>query len=207
MSEPILELRGFVCEAGDQAALKTQDLRLSAGELAVLRGPSGSGKSTVLECLAGLRAARVSGASLQKDPLTPGNMRSRRSSVSWLPQDLPVSDYTVRELFNNVADLRINQNQKVCQKATTHLEQLSLPSDVLERPLAKLSGGERRRVYLSLVLALPRALILLDEPTAGLDHDSAILAVRLIEANTAAVLLTSHESHWDGVGQHALSIQ
>ena len=170
------------------SALDGVDLELRFGEVLALVGPNGAGKSTAVSVLLGLRrpdegTARLCGL----DPALP----AARRSVGVVPQevDLPPG-LRVREVVELVRAHHVDP-----EPSDEALGRFGL------RPLAGrqaggLSGGERRRVALALALAGRPRVLVLDEPTAGLDVESRRTLHRLVREHASrggAVLLTTHD--------------
>ena len=181
-------------------------LEVQAGEVVALTGPSGSGKSTVLRCI--WRSYRPDAGSIlldcgheQLDLATADDRRIldlRGRAMAFVTQFLHAPPR--RSALDVVAEpLRRNRVEPglARSRAATALAQLGLPERLWDLPPATFSGGERQRVNLARSLALRPRLLLLDEPTASLDADSAqrvIAAVHLLRDAGVAVLMVVHEA-------------
>ncbi|MET7508481.1 ATP-binding cassette domain-containing protein [Streptomyces albidoflavus] len=179
--------------------------RIRAGEITALMGASGSGKTTLLRALVGdlPAGATLTGTLdvLGHPPhlLPPGRLRAlRRTSVAYVGQD-PGSALnprmTVRRL---VAELATDPGE---ENVLNLLAECRLPLDtgVAGRRPTALSGGQQRRVALARALARTPRLLLLDEPTAGLDSqvrdEIAHLLRHLAVTRNLAVVLATHDAH------------
>ncbi|MGY1810486.1 ABC transporter ATP-binding protein [Blastococcus sp. SYSU D00669] len=189
VEDPAVEVRDLRRRHRDFEAVRGISFEVGAGEVFALLGVNGAGKTSALEVVEGLAPAaggsvRVLGA----DPLRERAAVRPRLGVllqsSGLPGDLTVGE-TVRTWARTLTDP---------QPADEVLDAVGLADRVGVR-VRSLSGGERRRLDLALaVLGRPRVLVL-DEPTAGLDPESrrAVWAlVRRLVAEGTAVLLTTH---------------
>jgi ATP-binding cassette subfamily C protein CydCD len=169
-------------------------LRAQPGEWTVITGPSGSGKSTVLDGLAGFKAAD-SGAvvapngppsSSQWEPVT------ALGSVTWCPQDSYIFDAPV------AANLRLARENATGDDVRRALQLVGLGSMDPERAAGPggswLSGGERQRLSVARGLLHGADVFLLDEPTAHLDHDSAVQLIRDLGAalRDKTVIVVAH---------------
>jgi peptide/nickel transport system ATP-binding protein len=160
---------------GGGPGLDGVSLRVCAGELVAVAGPSGGGKTTLLRLLAGAVPAGMAVHSGQvevcgQDMLhaTPGVLRAlRRDRIGFVGQD-PARRLNprmrVRTLLTELA------RERAPEATRALLAELALPTELLRRRPGQLSGGQQRRVAIGRALSRQPALLLLDEPTAGLDN-------------------------------------
>ncbi|MEH1128403.1 ABC transporter ATP-binding protein [Micromonospora sp. CPCC 206061] len=187
--EYVLETDQLGKRYGSRWAVRDCTLRLPAGRVAALVGPNGAGKSTLLHMAVGLLrpdagAVRILGRSPYGDTEV-------LSEIGFVAQDTPLyRDFTAAELVTMGGKLNRRWDAAL---ARTRLAQLGLPPD---RPVGKLSGGQRAQVALALALAKRPSLLLLDEPVASLDplaRREFLQALMGSVAETGAtVLLSSH---------------
>ncbi len=174
----LLEVSDLTVRFGsDVAALRGVSFTLDCGESLAVVGESGSGKSTLSLCLAGLIQPPEAQGSVRLDGqellgASPETLRSLRwSRVALALQGSPFNP--VVSVGDQVAEpLRVHRGMPAGQAARRAAElasEVELDPALLERYPHQLSGGERRRATLAMVLALDPALVVLDEPTAGLD--------------------------------------
>lgn len=181
-------LEGVTVSYGTRRALAGLDLRVSSGQVTALLGPNGAGKSTTVAVLAGLvtpdsGVAEVLGG-------IPGRLEARRRTHVMIQDDgLPTGAYPA-ELVRHVARLRGAQSS-----AEPLIELLGL--DQLGRTtIRRLSGGERRRASLACTLVGTPDLVILDEPTAGLDPRGRALvweSIAELRSRGCTVLLCTHD--------------
>jgi len=172
---------------GQTVALTSATFAVERGEVAALLGANGAGKTTALALLLGLRqpdsgTARLFGL----DPRVPA---ARRNVGVALQEPTFPTTLRVRELL---ALVRVHYPTPAPDAAL--LERFGLAS-LAPRQLGGLSGGERRRVAVALAFAGRPALVVLDEPTAGLDPDArrdVWAAVRAHAGDGGTILLTTH---------------
>ena len=184
MSAPVLEVRGLTKTYGTTCAIDAVGFAVEAGEIFGLLGPNGAGKTTTLECIEGLRKADA-GMIRVGDSHAP---RTRVMGVQLQTGALPAA-MTVTEAmrffcaYNGVAP------------RADLLERFGL-ADKLNKRYGNLSVGNQRRLALALAIAHRPALILLDEPTAGLDVGSRAelhAVMRELADDGAAILLATHD--------------
>lgn len=191
----------------DPVQLRLDQLDLQAGETCILFGNSGIGKTTLLEVLAGLRPpagadqislSDLSGqrwdlSGLYRDQKQDELVRLRAGPVGYVPQGGAILPF-----------LSARHNALLGAQGSTQSDARLLELAVslgmcghLDKDRAALSGGQRKRVALMRGLIQPRALLLLDEPTAGLDNDMADRALELIVARTrsegSASIIVMHD--------------
>ncbi|MFM8972452.1 MAG: ATP-binding cassette domain-containing protein, partial [Actinomycetota bacterium] len=180
-----------VCTLGRFPALAGVDLDVEGGEVVLLSGPNGAGKTTRLRRCAGLRplrsgTAEVLGADLARD------RRGLRRRVGLVGHEtFCYDDLTVAE----TARFAARAAGRTAAEADEALARVGL-GDLAAVAHGRLAQGQRRRLSLALALARDPALLLLDEPHAGLDDRGrealdAVLAAAPTEGRT--VLLASHE--------------
>jgi putative ABC transport system ATP-binding protein len=149
-------------------------LRVHAGEKAVISGESGSGKSTLLRTLIGRHRPETGTLSIAGTRLVPENLRTIRSRIFYLPQEIvPLGDETVRDFLALPYTLAVNRGARFSkEKAEALFDTLRLKPHLMTSPLATLSGGERKRVGLVQAMLLGRPILLLDELTSSVDEDN-----------------------------------
>ncbi len=154
----------------DRAVLRDISLHFEAGHLYAVVGPNGSGKTTLLRLLAGLNTADRGTTHLCGRPYEAWRRRALARQVSFLPQARPVPELTAAECvalgrFPHSGAQRTEADRRAVSAAMTATDTTALSA----RRLTGLSGGERQRVYLAMLLAQDTPVLLLDEPTGGLD--------------------------------------
>lgn len=180
---PLIEARGISVRHGKTPVLEGVDLAIAAREIVTIVGPNGSGKSTLLRALIGAL------------PLTAGTVQRRPGlRLGYVPQKLQV-DPTLPLTVGRFLDLprRVPEGER--QAALVEAGASSLE----QRQLADLSGGQFQRVLLARALLNRPEILLLDEPTQGLDQPGSAAFYRQIEHIRGrlgcAVLMVSHELH------------
>lgn len=179
----LVTVDGLGIALGGRPILHRIDLELHRGEIVTIVGPNGSGKSTLLRAIISA-VTPDTGTVVQKPGLR----------VGYVPQKLQI-DTTLPITVRRFLDLprRITE-----QEATTALTRVGA-SELEHVPLSGLSGGQLQRVLLARALIGTPELLLLDEPTQGLDQPGSAEFYRLIEELRqdlgCAILMVSHELH------------
>lgn len=199
----LARLRGVGVSFGDRVALADVDLDVVSGALTVVAGPNGAGKSTLLEVVAGVR-------------LPTSGTRVTCAEAAFVPQRTSVSDrlpVTVRDVVTVGTWGRVGRRRPLDRPARAAvdeaLDRLDV-ADLARRPFAALSGGQRQRTLLAHGLARGADLLLLDEPTTGLDAASAeCIRATVLEqaAHGAAVLVVSHDPALIGVAHRVVRLE
>ncbi len=150
-----LEARGLVKTFGSREALKGVDLSVSAGELVAVIGPNGAGKTTLLSILAGVtRPDR-------------GEIERAGGAVGWVPQQAALyRRLTVEENLLLFARLEKHEDPRASVEEMLELSGLGERRDSI---VARLSGGNQQRINIAIGLLSRPVVLLLDEPSVGLD--------------------------------------
>jgi ATP-binding cassette subfamily C protein CydCD len=188
-----------VFRAADGASLLALDglsLSVSAGEMVSLIGPSGCGKSTLLSVVLGLRVPDAGSVSLGGVDLAGLDLDDWRGHIGWVPQRPHLFARSVAE------NIRLGCPDATDEAVTAALEAAGLTEVVYRLPQgadtllgeggAGLSAGERQRVSLARAFVRDAPLLLLDEPTAGLDGETeadVLAAVRRLVTGRTAVIV------------------
>ncbi|MFN3984289.1 MAG: ABC transporter ATP-binding protein [Rhodocyclaceae bacterium] len=192
---PVVELHGVVTRFGTNLVHDGLDLRVGAGEMVSLVGGSGSGKTTLLRHIIGLTRPYAGSVSVFGEPLLFGDLkaqRARRRRFGVLfQQGALFSALTVAENIGfPLKELRVASQDEIRDLVALKMKLVGLePQHALLMP-AELSGGMIKRVALARSLALEPELLLLDEPTAGLDPERSAAFVELIRSLQRALGLT-----------------
>jgi zinc transport system ATP-binding protein len=201
VAAPAVELRDvdFAYEPS-RPVLRDVDLSVPSGQLVAVAGPNGGGKTTLIRLVLGLERPTAGDVLLFGEP---AHAFSRRSTLGYLPQraqlgtDAPA---TVREVVTAgrlaagglLGPLR-RRDRAIVDEA---IERVGL-ADSAARPVNRLSGGQQQRAFIAKALAGEPSLLVLDEPTTGVDTESqealAALLDRLHSELAVTILYVSHE--------------
>ncbi|MHC5068485.1 MAG: ABC transporter ATP-binding protein [Planctomycetota bacterium] len=189
----LLDARHLAKRYGPFQALHDVSVHLEAGEIVGFLGPNGAGKSTTMKILSGFLApssgsAQINGHDLADEPL------ACRRQIGYLPQELPLyRDMTVAAYLDHVARLKGIAPGQRRNEVVQAIGRADL-GEVEKRHIHKLSGGNRQRVGLAQALIGTPPILILDEPTAGLDPAQVANFRDLIRSLAAehSILLSTH---------------
>jgi len=193
--DQVIAVSGFTKRYGSAIAVDRLDFGLGRGEIFALLGPNGAGKTSTLECIEGLR--RADSGSIEVfglDPVKDSGKLARRVGVQLQAQGLPGA-MTVRETLGFFARYRGMDAGSGASAGLASAERLGL-GPKLGAQVSTLSTGQQRRLALALAIQHDPELVILDEPTAGLDVETrdelhAMMAGLRSEGKT--ILLATHD--------------
>jgi ATP-binding cassette subfamily F protein 3 len=188
----VLEMENGTIEVPGRTLLEGAELWLERGEHVALVGPNGTGKTTLIETLAG------------RKPLPRGKLkRGHNAEIGYLSQHAEEmgSQGTVLEACQRATGLTPN-------KARALLGRFLFSGEEAEKPLAGLSGGERRRLSLAILVNSGANVLILDEPTNHLDLESREALEDALRAFPGTLLLVSHDrALLDAVGARTIAVE
>jgi zinc transport system ATP-binding protein len=199
VSTPQVELRDGAVGYADRPVIAGIDLRIDPGEVVALVGPNGCGKSTLVRGLVGL--ARVMHGELELFG-TPADRFAERARIGYVPQRHTVGGAvpsTVAEVVSSGRFARKRLSSWLNARDRDVVQRAIETAGLAERSgadVATLSGGQQRRVLIARALASEPELLIMDEPTAGVDYAAQQLLAgtlgRLADAGLT-LLIVSHE--------------
>jgi ABC-2 type transport system ATP-binding protein len=189
----VIEVENLTKKYGDRTAVNEINFSVKKGEVIGFLGPNGAGKSTTLRMLTGYLpptagSIRVGGVDAVRDPI------GARRFIGYMPESVPLyREMRVEEYLRYRARLKGVRRAQLRARVSAALE-LAIISDVRHRIIGQLSKGYRSRVGLADALVADPPLLVLDEPTAGLDPNQIRQVRDLIRgmAGEKTVLLSTH---------------
>ncbi len=177
-----LEARGLVKRYGDRAALRGLDFEARPGELLAVTGPNGAGKTTLLSILAGIARPDE------------GEVRLPQGEVGWVPQQAALyRRLTVEENLLLFARLEGHEDPRA---SVEEMLELAALGERRSEIVARLSGGNQQRINIAIGLLSRPAVLLLDEPSVGLDPRQRARLWEFVSALAVAgttVIFSTHD--------------
>lgn len=197
---PIIELEHVKVAYQDLLVLDDVSLTVPAGSFLAIIGPNGAGKTTLLQVILGL--VRPASGRVRIFGKVPAELDGERRRIGYVPQILSVDvnfPVSVREVvlmgrYGRMGLFR-RPTRGDYRAAKEAMERVGVV-DLADRPIRRLSGGERQRVFLARALANEPDLLLLDEPTTGVDTASSeglYELLRVLHASGITMLVVSHD--------------
>ena len=205
-NEPLFSLRAIAKNYGAVRALRGVDLDIADGDVLAICGDNGAGKSTLIKIMSGAQEPDSGAMTLRGRQV---RFRSPHDAlvqgVATIYQDLALAPrlsitanvFMGAELTRplGLPFLRILDKKRMAKEAKGYLGRLSISIDDMERPVERLSGGQRQAVAISRSLRWNAGLIIMDEPTAalGVKETAQVLdLIRHLKAEGRTVVLVSH---------------
>lgn len=178
---------------GEKPAVNDVTFSIGKGEIVGLLGPNGAGKTTIMKMITGyLNPSQgevlVDGINTLDDPITV------KSKIGYLPERSPLyNDMTVYEYLSFVADVRGLVGNEKYQKITEMIVLVNLEK-VVARKIKELSNGYKKRVGLASAMIHDPEILILDEPTAGLDPNQIIMFRKILRrlSEQKTIILSTH---------------
>ena len=189
----MIQITNLVKKYGNKTALQGIDLTVKEGEIMGLLGPNGAGKSTTMNIMTGYLSAtsgevKINGHDILTEPI------ETKKSIGYLPEIPPLyMDMKVKEYLNFVAQLK-KLKKAERKKQVEQVMELVEVKEYENRLIKYLSKGYKQRVGLAQALLGEPKLLILDEPTVGLDPNQIIRMRKLIKdlAKDHTIILSSH---------------
>lgn len=188
----MLEIKKISKEYGDMIAVNDIDLEINKGEIFGILGPNGAGKSTLIGMICGL-IKRTSGEIIYEEKET--KTRRFKENIGIVPQDFALYwDLTAEENIEFFCSLYGFKGRDLKGRVDKVLEFVGL-TDVRKKRASEFSGGMKRRLNIACAIAHSPKLIIMDEPTVGIDPQSRnhiLKSVLKLRDEGATVIYTSH---------------
>ena len=189
----MIEINNLVKRYGDKKAVKGISFTVNDGEVLGFLGPNGAGKTTTMNIITGYLSStsgtvKVNGHDILEEP------ELAKKEIGYLPENPPLyNDMTVKEYLNFICDLKGVEKARRKNMLDNIVSMVKI-SDVFDRLIGNLSKGYKQRVGIAQALVGNPSILILDEPTVGLDPNQIIEIRRLIKAlsKNHSIVISSH---------------
>lgn len=197
--ELMLEVKSLAFSYGNRPVFENVSFSLKKGEIMCILGPNGAGKSTLIKCIAGILKPAVGSVFIQGEDTASLGVKGIARHIGYVPQQNEVVfPFTVLDfvVMGRAPHLSIfaSPGAEDIKLAKESLAMVGI-SDLAERPVANLSGGQSQMVLIARALIQKPALLLLDEPTSHLDFGNQILVletVRKLASLGMSIIMNTH---------------
>jgi ABC-2 type transport system ATP-binding protein len=187
----MIETQGLSKYYGEFIAVENLNITIREGEVVAFLGPNGAGKSTTMKMLTGYLAPSAGTAKICGMEVA-GNRQEVANRIGYLPENGPLyEEMTPRNLLHFFADARSMNNDLKSKRIDEVVDQCAIGT-VLNKPIGKLSRGFRQRVGMANVLLHEPDVLIMDEPTAGLDPNQVLEVRKTIKGLGKTILLSTH---------------
>lgn len=189
----MIEINNLVKRYGDKMAVKGISFTVNDGEVLGFLGPNGAGKTTTMNIITGYLSStsgtvKVNGHDILEEP------ELAKKEIGYLPENPPLyNDMTVKEYLSFICDLKGVEKARRKNMLDNIVSMVKI-SDVYDRLIGNLSKGYKQRVGIAQALVGNPSILILDEPTVGLDPNQIIEIRRLIKAlsKNHSIVISSH---------------
>ena len=189
----MIEVKSLSKRFGDSLAVDNISFNLSKGEVLGFLGPNGAGKSTTMKMIAGFLSPTYGTALINGNDVRTEPIKVKRT-IGYLPEGAPMwADMSVAEFLKFISEVRGFKGAAASKKIIDAAELTQL-NDVLMQPIETLSKGFKRRVGLAQAMLHDPDILILDEPTDGLDPNQKYQVRKLIQkmASKKAIIISTH---------------
>lgn len=181
----MIEIRGLICGYGSQFSLRNINLKVERGEILGIIGPNGSGKTTLLRAMSRVLKPKTGMILFEEKDIWQMGFKELSTKMAVVSQSIDVGDIAVEEFvllgrtpyFSSFQFLETKMDLDIAEKAMRLTGIFALK----DRPMTKMSGGERQLAVIARALAQEPKVLLLDEPTTHLDIAHQVVVLDIIK--------------------------
>jgi len=195
-----IEIKNLTYSYGENDIFSNLNLSIDPSEITVIKGSNGCGKSTLFRLISGIIKSDLGEISI--DDITPAKFSSSNfpKKIFFLPQNDAIFNFSAYELYDMLIPEKINSAVKLAKR-------FGLKDSLIYRSkINELSGGERKKVFLSLAFTIDPVIMMLDEPTNSLDEKGKILLRDLLKKRKGGSLIITHDEFIDNLANRVYTI-
>lgn len=198
MQEEIIKYENIGKFFGSKKVISDFSIRILRGRKILLRGKSGTGKSTLFKMLLGFEKPSEGSLYYRGKPVNSQVAWEIRKEVSYVSQDTDLGQGPVKDLLDEIFTYLPNREKRSPEKLNTLMKEFELEKDTLDKNFENLSGGEKQRIGILIVLMLGRDIFLLDEATSALDSELKKRVVdHFLKHEDWTLFVISHDKEWE----------
>ncbi len=194
MIKHIIEIKNLHFSYADDPVIKNMSLEIDQGAVVGLVGANGAGKSTLLKLILGLEKLDSGSISVKGMPMSKKNLQKIRSHIGYTFQEVDHQLF-MPTVFDEIAfesrqmGLEEDRVKAIVQEALESVE----ASHLVDKGTNQMSGGEKRRVSLAVALAAKPEILIMDEPTLGLDPRARRQLIELLKKRSETKIIATHD--------------
>jgi UDP-glucose/iron transport system ATP-binding protein len=193
----MIKLENINLKLKEQPIFINLNLHIIKNKKILLKMPSGAGKSTLLKLIMGYIPKDSGKIFIDGELLEQNNVDALRQKFAYIGQNIFFTEESVEKYIDLIFSFQKNKKINLSKSNLYELlEKFDLDKRILKKSPSLLSGGEKQRIALILVLLLDREIFLLDEVTSGLDHDLKIKVIEIIKDLNKTIIISSHDNQW-----------
>jgi ABC-type multidrug transport system ATPase subunit len=171
-------------------------------------GESGKGKSSLFSCLMGFSSPKTGKINIDGEQLNPQTVRSIRSKIAWLPQNLnSLPNLQLKDQVSFLKSFKKNNHLFHLNEFSELAEEFRLKDDILNSNFSELSGGEKQRIALIYCILQRKSILFLDEPTSALDELSERAIINYLKnQREITIVASSHSDIWISESDNILRV-
>ena len=199
---PVLRCENLTLRAGEQEIVRDLSFSAYPGGKVLLYGPSGSGKSSIVKAFLGFWPIAEGTFSFRGAPVSERDFWTVRREVGYVPQNPDLGEGSLRSRIDSVFSFQANPSGPSDERIEEIFLTFGLTPDYLNKHFSELSGGEKQRAALAVVLLLERDILFLDEITSALDEEMKLRVVDyILGLEDTTRIIISHDDEWKRSGE------
>jgi putative ABC transport system ATP-binding protein len=193
----MIRLENITLKSNNQTILENISLHLQEGEKVAIKGPSGCGKSSLLKIVAGAIKPHRGIVRFNGDILNAESIQQIRGALAFIGQEPVCGAETVRETLLLPFQFKAHAHNRPDETAVLEaLSRLHLSAELLNKPCARISGGEKQRVAIARAFLLGKTIFIADEITSALDPVSKTAVLAQLFRPEFTIISASHDPDW-----------